>query len=236
MEGDLRTVDLRFVRSVQAADPVDRRLRDLHARPDGMVTSWNAGRRADQGLHRPTRSSASISRASTPRRTARPASRARCSRPPRSEGKFEGEGWRVRKDGSRFWAQRRHRPDPRRRRQAHRLRQDHPRHDRAARGRRKRCARASSSSGCWSRASPTTRSSCSTRKGRSPTGTRAPSASRAIRRGRNRRPAFLAASTPTRTAQRACRRALEDRARGGPFRSRRLARAQGRHAGSGPAS
>ena len=29
---------------------------------------------------------------------------ARAGRPPRDEGKFEAEGWRVRKDGTRFWA------------------------------------------------------------------------------------------------------------------------------------
>ena len=43
--------------------------------PDGRVTNWNAGAAADQGLCARTRSSASISRASTPRRIGRTASR-----------------------------------------------------------------------------------------------------------------------------------------------------------------
>ena len=50
------------------------------------------------------------------------------------EGNFETEGWRVRKDGTRFWAQRGHRRDPQRGRRADRLRQGHPRHHGKARG------------------------------------------------------------------------------------------------------
>ena len=45
--------------------------------PDGHVATWNAGARAHQGLHAPTRSSASTSRSSTRRRTSQPASRER---------------------------------------------------------------------------------------------------------------------------------------------------------------
>ena len=51
------------------------------------------------------------------------------------EGKYEKEAWRVRKDGTRFWASVRARSDLRRRRRARRLRQDHPRHHRAAQAR-----------------------------------------------------------------------------------------------------
>ena len=47
-------------------------------------------------------------------------------------GRFETEGWRVRKDGTPILGQRRHRPDPRRRGRADRLRQGHPRRHRAA--------------------------------------------------------------------------------------------------------
>ena len=47
------------------------------------------------------------------------------------EGRFESEGWRVRKDGSRFWAHVVIDPIRALRRQASRLRQDHPRHHRA---------------------------------------------------------------------------------------------------------
>ena len=61
-------------------------------------------RPAHQGIRRRPRSSASISRASTPRRIAPPASRARALETAARDGRFEKEGWRVRKDGTRFWA------------------------------------------------------------------------------------------------------------------------------------
>ena len=60
---------------------------------------------------------------------------------------------------------RRHRPDPRRRRRAPRLRQDHARPHRATEGRGGTARAARSTSACWSRASPTTRSTCSTPSG-----------------------------------------------------------------------
>ena len=73
--------------------------------PDGRVASWNGGARAHQGLPAPTRSSASTSRVSIRR------GRATTGKPPEQElamarehGRFEDEGWRVRKDGTRFWA------------------------------------------------------------------------------------------------------------------------------------
>ena len=54
---------------------------------------------------RPRRSSAGISPPSSPRRTRRPDLPGRILRTAAEEGRFEAEGWRVRKDGTRFWAQ-----------------------------------------------------------------------------------------------------------------------------------
>ena len=53
---------------------------------------------------RPRKSSASTSRASTPKPTAPTASPARALKIAREQGRYEEEGWRVRKDGSFFWA------------------------------------------------------------------------------------------------------------------------------------
>ena len=50
-----------------------------------------------------------------------------------AEGRFESEGWRVRKDGSEFWANVVIDPIRDDERRAHRLRQGHPRHHREAR-------------------------------------------------------------------------------------------------------
>ena len=80
------------------------RLRHLHARPRGQGRQLERGRAADQGLRRRRRSSASTSPASTPRRTAPPGCRERALEQAERTGRFEAEGWRVRKDGSRFWA------------------------------------------------------------------------------------------------------------------------------------
>ena len=51
----------------------------------------------------PTRPSAAASRCSTPRRTGAPASRCELLTEARDTGRVEHTGWRVRKDGSRFW-------------------------------------------------------------------------------------------------------------------------------------
>ena len=72
--------------------------------PTGMVTSWNIGGAADQGLSRPRKSSASIFPASIPKPIAPTASRRARSRSPKQQGRYEEEGWRVRKDGTFFWA------------------------------------------------------------------------------------------------------------------------------------
>ena len=101
--------------------------------PDGHVPAGTLGAAAHQGLYAATRSSASISPASTPPEDRAAGVPARGWRRRAREGRFETEGWRVRKDGTRFWA---HvvidaiRDDDG---AADRLRQDHPRHHRAAR-------------------------------------------------------------------------------------------------------
>ncbi|HEX8839051.1 MAG TPA: PAS domain S-box protein, partial [Sphingomicrobium sp.] len=71
--------------------------------PTGVVTSWNAGAERIKGFqtdeivgqHFSTFYTEEDRKAGKPQRVLEIA---------RTEGKFEGEGWRVRKDGSRFWA------------------------------------------------------------------------------------------------------------------------------------
>jgi PAS domain S-box-containing protein len=71
--------------------------------PDGIVSSWNAGARGIKGYDDTEIIGQHFSRfyteedqaAGLPAKTLDAASR---------EGKFEGEGWRVRKNGERFWA------------------------------------------------------------------------------------------------------------------------------------
>ena len=80
------------------------RLRALHARPERHGHQLERRRPAHQGLCGRARSSASTSRASTPTPTGpRACRRGRCATP-REQGRFEAEGWRVRKDGTLFWA------------------------------------------------------------------------------------------------------------------------------------
>jgi PAS domain S-box-containing protein len=71
--------------------------------PNGFVTSWNAGAERIKGFqteeivgqHFSTFYTEEDREAGMPQRVLDTA---------RKEGKFEGEGWRVRKDGTRFWA------------------------------------------------------------------------------------------------------------------------------------
>src|ERR1700757_4464764 len=71
--------------------------------PTGLITSWNAGAQRFKGYAEAEVLGTSFSRfyvekdraAGVPARALETAAR---------EGRFESEGWRVRKDGSRFWA------------------------------------------------------------------------------------------------------------------------------------
>ncbi len=100
---------------------------------DGRITSWNSGAERIKGYsaseiigrHYRTFYTPEDAAAGAPERALRSAL---------ENGHFEAEGWRVRKDGTRFWAGVTLTRDRRRRgRRADRLRQDHPRPERAAR-------------------------------------------------------------------------------------------------------
>ena len=70
---------------------------------DGIVTSWNPGARRFKGYeaernHRPA--FLTLLHRGRPERRVAGARAGNCQ----ATGKFESEGWRVRKDGSRFWA------------------------------------------------------------------------------------------------------------------------------------
>ena len=72
--------------------------------PAGHVLSWNAGRAAHQGVrggrdHRPA-----LLASSTPPRTSARRHPEHELEVAAREGRYEEEGWRVRKDGTRFWA------------------------------------------------------------------------------------------------------------------------------------
>jgi len=71
--------------------------------PDGIVASWNAGAARIKGYDEAEILGAHFSRFYTPedRLDGKPQ---RALRTAIEEGRFEGEGWRVRKDGSHFWS------------------------------------------------------------------------------------------------------------------------------------
>jgi PAS domain S-box-containing protein len=71
--------------------------------PDGIITSWNAGARRFKGYEASEIIGQHFSRFYTQedRDSGLPARALEISR---RTGKFESEGWRVRKDGSQFWA------------------------------------------------------------------------------------------------------------------------------------
>ena len=100
--------------------------------PAGVVTSWNAGAQRFKGYTPQEIIGQHFSRfyteedraAGLPERVLATA----------AEGKFEAEGWRVRKDGSRFWAHVVIDPIHNPRRRADRFRQGHARPDRTPQG------------------------------------------------------------------------------------------------------
>ena len=71
--------------------------------PEGHVTSWNAGAERIKGFQTSEILGQHFSKFYTEedREAGLPGKVLEIAR---SEGRFEGEGWRVRKDGSRFWA------------------------------------------------------------------------------------------------------------------------------------
>jgi PAS domain S-box-containing protein len=71
--------------------------------PDGIITSWNAGARRFKGYEEAEILGEHFSRFYTDedRRAGLPQ---RALDTAIGEGRFEGEGWRVRKDGTRFWS------------------------------------------------------------------------------------------------------------------------------------
>ncbi len=70
---------------------------------EGRVTSWNAGARRFKGYEAEEIIGEHFSRFYTPEERAKEIPRIALETAER-EGRFEAEGWRVRKDGSRFWA------------------------------------------------------------------------------------------------------------------------------------
>ena len=71
--------------------------------PDGLVTSWNAGAQRIKGYEAADVLGRHFSRFFTPEDRQRRLPE-RILESARHEGRHEDEGWRVRKDGSRFWA------------------------------------------------------------------------------------------------------------------------------------
>jgi PAS domain S-box-containing protein len=71
--------------------------------PQGVVASWNAGARRIKGYTAKEIIGQNFSRFYTPEDLKRGLP-AKVLQTAREEGHYEGEGWRVRKDGSRFWS------------------------------------------------------------------------------------------------------------------------------------
>ena len=126
------------------------------------MTSWNPGAQRFKGYEPNEIIGQHFSRFYTEEDRAAGPAATRPARPPPREGRFEREGWRVRKDGSRFWA---HVViDPIRDAAGELLGFAKITRDLTERkaGRGGAAAEARSSSACWCRASPTTPSTCST--------------------------------------------------------------------------
>src|SRR5471032_86114 len=71
--------------------------------PEGFINSWNAGAERFKGYsaHEIIGQHFSVFYTEEDRRSGKPA---RALQTAREQGKFEDEGWRVRRDGTRFWA------------------------------------------------------------------------------------------------------------------------------------
>ena len=69
-----------------------------------MVASWNRGAERFKGYAPHEIIGQHFSRFYTEEDRRAGLARARAARPRRARARFEGEGWRVRKDGTRFWA------------------------------------------------------------------------------------------------------------------------------------
>ena len=107
------TPDLRLVRSSATAGPVDQQFRLLVSSvtdyaiylldETGRVTSWNPGAERIKGYRADEIIGSHFSQFYAPEDRERGVPDAALAQA-RREGRFAGEGWRVRKDGTRFWA------------------------------------------------------------------------------------------------------------------------------------
>ena len=96
-EGSFRQSDERFRLLVESVKDYAIFMLD----PDGRVMTWNAGAELIKGYHASEIIGEHFSRFYPPEAGDFPAHELRVAA---AEGRFEDEGWRVRKDGSRFWA------------------------------------------------------------------------------------------------------------------------------------
>ena len=99
--------------------------------PNGIVTSWNAGAKRIKGFAAGEIVGQHFSRFYTERDRAAGVP-ARALQIAAAEGRYEAQGWRVRKNGERFWANVIIHPIWDEDRQPRRLRKDHPGHHRKA--------------------------------------------------------------------------------------------------------
>jgi PAS domain S-box-containing protein len=97
--GHISTLESRFELLVQSVTDYAIYMLDT----EGRVTSWNAGARRFKGYAPDEIIGEHFSRFYTPEEQAAGIPRLALETAAR-EGRFEAEGWRVRKDGSRFWA------------------------------------------------------------------------------------------------------------------------------------